>query len=214
MSTTPLALDPRTTALLVLDYQQGVLASLPGLDDPQALLSRMAGAVADLRAHGAVIVHVRLGFTDDDWAAIPAANKTFSLIGHRRLLHHADPATDFHPRLAPEPGDVVVRKTRVGALSTTDLDRRLRDRGVTTLVVAGLTTSGVVLSTLTDAADRDYRLHVLSDGVADPDRQAHETLMTTVFPRMAHVVDTAGLRSLLHDRHQEQADSTGGGRRP
>ncbi|MFI9592792.1 cysteine hydrolase [Nonomuraea sp. NPDC052265] len=204
MTATPLTLDPRTAALLVLDCQQGVLASLPGLDD---LPARVAGAVADMRAHGAVIVHVRLGFTDADWAAIPSANKTFSFIGHRRLLHHADPATDFHPRLAPEPGDVVVRKTRVGALSTTDLDRRLRDRGVTALVVAGLTTSGAVLSTLTDAADRDYGLHVLSDGVTDPDRQAHETLMTTVFPRMAHVIDTAGLRSLLREGRQDQADT-------
>ncbi|SEK58877.1 cysteine hydrolase family protein [Nonomuraea pusilla] len=197
MTATPPALDPRTSALLVMDYQEGILASLPGPADREALLTRVAGAIADMRAHGAAIAYVRVGFTDADWAAIPPANIAFSFLGGQRLMHHADPAADIHPRLAPEPGDITVRKTRYGALSTTDLDRRLRDRGITTLVVAGLTTSGAVLSTVTDAADRDYRLYLLSDGVADPDPQAHRTLMTGVFPRLAHVVDTAGLRSLL-----------------
>ncbi|MDI2128002.1 cysteine hydrolase family protein [Yinghuangia seranimata] len=190
-------LDPRTTALLVMDYQQGILASLPGPSDPEALLSRVAGAVADIRAHGAVIAFVRVGFTEPDWAAVPSANKSFSVLAEHRLMHHADAAADFHPRLAPEAGDITVRKTRFGALSTTDLDARLRDRGITTLVVAGISTSGVVLSTLTDAADRDYRLYVLSDAVADPDPHTHQALMTGVFPRLAHLIDTAGLRALL-----------------
>ncbi|MEV4096568.1 cysteine hydrolase family protein [Streptosporangium saharense] len=197
MTVTPPALDPRTSALLVMDYQRGILASLPGSIDQEALLTRVAGAVADMRSYGAAIVHVRVGFTEADWAAIPSANKAFSYLGKQRLMHHADPATDIHPRLAPEPGDIVVRKTRFGALSTTDLDRRLRDRGITTLVLAGVTTGGVVLSTVTDAADRDYRLHVLSDGVADPDPHLHRTLLTGVFPRMAHVIDSVELRSLL-----------------
>ncbi|WP_214416622.1 cysteine hydrolase family protein [Sphaerisporangium fuscum] len=205
MTVTIPALDPRTTALLVMDYQQGVLASLPGPADAEGLVSRVAAAIADMRAHGGVIAHVRVGFTEADWAAIPPANKTFTFIRRRHLLHHEEPGTAFHDRLAPEPGDITVRKTRFGALSTTDLDRRLRDRGITTLVIAGLTTSGVVLSTVTDAADRDYRLYILSDGVTDPDPQAHQTLMTSVFPRMAHIIDTAGLRSLLHDGHPGEA---------
>ncbi|MEV7806109.1 cysteine hydrolase [Microbispora sp. NPDC088329] len=152
---------------------------------------------------------MRVGFTEADWAAIPPANRTFSFLGRQRLMHHADPATAIHYRLAPEPGDIVVRKTRYGALSTTDLDRRLQDRGITTLVIAGVTTSGVVLSTVTDAADRDYRLHVLSDGVADPDPQAHQALMTGVFPRLAHIVDTAELRALLHQGHHDRAETGG-----
>ncbi|MGV9305945.1 cysteine hydrolase family protein [Nonomuraea sp. NPDC003727] len=198
MTVTTPALDPRTAALLVMDYQQHILASLPDLADPQALLSRVAGAIADMRAHGAAIAHVRVAFTAADWAAIPPTNKTFSFLGRQRLMHHADPATHFHHQLAPEPGDITVRKTRYGALSTTDLDRQLRDRGITTLVIAGISTSGAVLSTVTDAADRDYQLYVLSDGVTDPDPQAHQTLMAGVFPRLAHIIDTAELRSLLH----------------
>lgn len=134
MTTATPALDPRTTALLVMDFQQGLLASLPGLPDPEALLSRVLSAIADLRKHGAVIAYVRVGFTEADWAAIPPGNKTFSYLGQQRLMHYADPATDFHDKLAPEPDDITVRKTRFGALSTTDLDRQLRDRGITTLL--------------------------------------------------------------------------------
>ncbi|MGD0242817.1 MAG: isochorismatase family protein [Streptosporangiaceae bacterium] len=66
----------------------------------------------------------------------------------RAEMHHEDPSTAIDDAVAPEPDDIVVRKTRVGAMFTTDLDRQLRDRGIDTLVLAGLSTSGVVLSTL------------------------------------------------------------------
>lgn len=177
------------TALLLLDLQDGLLA-MPGID-PDPLLAKTSRAVAAMRERGATIVHIGLGFTEEDWAAVPASNPTFSLIAEHRLMRHDDPATAF--RLTPEPGDITIRKTRVGALSTTDLDRRLRDRGTTTLILAGLTTSGAVLSTLTDAADRDYRLRVLSDAVADPDPVAHAALMGNVFPRMATMINTTVL---------------------
>ncbi len=103
----------------------------------------------------------------------------------------------IHDSLAPQPGDIVVRKTRVGAMSTTDLDRQLRDRGIDTLVLAGISTSGVVLSTVIEAADRDYQLYVLSDGTEDRDEQTRDVLLGKVFPRRAQVIDTAALRTLL-----------------
>jgi hypothetical protein len=57
----------------------------------------------------------------------------------------------------------------VGAFTTTDLDRQLRDRAITTLVLAGISTSGVVLSTVREAMDCDYRIVVLEDATADSD---------------------------------------------
>ncbi|UBU08650.1 isochorismatase family protein [Nonomuraea gerenzanensis] len=65
-------------------------------------------------------------------------------------------------------------------------------------VRVGFTTSGAVLSTVTDAADRDYRLYLLSDCVAAPDRRTHDALMTAVLPRLAHLIDAAELCALLH----------------
>ncbi|OMI33148.1 cysteine hydrolase family protein [Streptomyces sparsogenes] len=197
MSTTPApALDPAHTVLLVMDFQPAILAGLPE-GDREALLGRVEGAIADVRAGGGTIAYVRVGFTEADWDAIPDTNKSFAPVAQHRVMHHEAPAAALHDRLAPGDGDIVVRKTRYGALSTTDLDERLRERGITTLVVSGITTSGVVLSTVIDAADRDYRLYVLSDGVADPNAEVHDVLLHQVFPSRAHLIDTAELRTLL-----------------
>jgi nicotinamidase-related amidase len=194
MSSPAPALDPKRTALLIMDFQHGVVARMPGLDP---LLARVQQAIADVRDHGGTIAYVRVAFTEADWVAIPPANATFARVAENRLMHDEDPSTAIHARLAPQPGDVMVRKTRVGAMSTTDLDRQLRDRGIDTLVLAGLSTSGVVLSTLIEAVDRDYRLYVLSDGTDDPDPETRDVLLGKVFPRRAQVIDTAGLRTLL-----------------
>ncbi|WP_331748211.1 cysteine hydrolase (plasmid) [Streptomyces sp. NBC_00984] len=196
MSTAP-ALDPTHTALLVMDCQPAILTLLPEGGDGEALLSRVEGAIADVRANGGTIAYVRLGFTEADWDAIPATNKSFAPLAQHRVMHHEDPAAAIHERLAPQDGDIIVRKIRYSGMSTTDLDQQLRERGITTLVVSGISTSGVVLSTVMDAADRDYQLYVLSDGVADPDTEVHNVLLHQVFPSRAHIVDTAELHVLL-----------------
>ncbi|MFF1790210.1 cysteine hydrolase [Kitasatospora sp. NPDC058243] len=196
MSTAP-ALDPAHTALLVLDCQPAILALLPEGGDREALLDRVEAAIADVRTSGGTIAYVRVGFTEADWDAIPATNKSFAPLARHRVMHHEDPATAIHERLAPRDDDLVVRKTRFGGMSTTDLDQQLRERGITTLVVSGVSTSGVVLSTVLDAADRDYRLYVLSDGVADPDTEVHDALLQKVLPSRAHIIGTAELRALL-----------------
>jgi nicotinamidase-related amidase len=179
-----------------MDFQQGVLQRMPGLEP---LLGRVRRAIADVRDHGGTIGYVRVAFTEEDWAAVPAANPIFAQVAQNRMMHHEDRATAIDGSLAPQPGDIVVRKTRVGAMSTTDLDRQLRDRGIDTLVLAGISTSGVVLSTVIEAADRDYRLYVLSDGTEDPDEQTRDVLLGKVFPRRAQVIDTAALRTLLQE---------------
>ncbi|MEU3189289.1 cysteine hydrolase [Streptomyces sp. NPDC006992] len=196
MSTAP-ALDPTHTALVVMDYQPAILASVSEGEDPDALLDRVGGAIADVRAAGGTIAYVRVGFTEADWDAIPATNKSFAPLARHRAMHHKDPAAAIHQRLAPQDGDIVVRKIRYGGMSTTDLDQQLRERGVTALVVSGISTSGVVLSTVLDAADRDYQLYVLSDGVADPDTEVHDVLLHRVLPTRAHIVDTTEMHALL-----------------
>ena len=86
---------------------------------------------------------------------------------------------------------------RVGAFGTTDLDQQLRARGVDTLVLAGISTSGVVISTLVEAHDRDYRLFVLADAIADPDAELHASLMGGYFPKRAEVIEVDDLPGLL-----------------
>lgn len=188
--------DPRRAALLLMDFQQGPLAPIP---DVAILLSRVGQARAAAASAGVEVIHVRVALTSEQRAAVPASNKAFAAIAARAYLGTDSSEAAFHPAAVPEPGEHVVTKIRVGALSTTGLDGCLRQRGIDTLILAGVHTSGVVLSTVRDAADRDYRLLVLADCVADPTPEVHETLMTGVFPRQADIVDTDTLRALLGD---------------
>ncbi|HEX3590082.1 MAG TPA: cysteine hydrolase [Pseudonocardiaceae bacterium] len=194
--TASLDLDPRHTALLVMDYQHGILGSLT---DSAALLRTTADTVQRIRDWGGTIGHVRVAFTDADFDAIPATSQFAAMVTpQRRQAMHADSATTaIHDAVAPREGDIVVRKTRVGAFSTTDLAQRLREAGVTTLILAGIATGGVVLSTVREAADRDYRLVVLADACADPAPEVHDVLVGAIFPRQAHVTTTDELAALL-----------------
>jgi nicotinamidase-related amidase len=183
-------IDPASTALLVMDYQPGILARL---DDPDPLLSTVATAIAIVRARGGHVGYVRVAFTDEDLARIPERSPMAPAAGRGAAMHADAPETQVHGRLAPHHGDIVVRKTRVGAFSTTDLDQQLRDRGITTLMLAGIATSGVVLSTIRDAADRDYRIVVLADACADRDPEVHAFLIEKIFPRQSQVTTVAQL---------------------
>ena len=121
---------------------------------------------------------------------MPPTNATFAGMAER-MAGAVPGATDVDPRLGVAAGEPVFRKTRIGAFSTTDLHDRLRARGVDTLVLAGISTSGVVLSTVRDAADKDYRLVVVADACSDLDAEVHRVLIEKVFPRQAEVVSTA-----------------------
>ena len=188
-------IDPRRAALLVMDYQNGVVDMLDETDD---LLSRAADAIATVRGADGQIGYVRVAFEDADLEAFPPTSGMGKRVGASGLaLRNDSPTTAVHERVAPEPGDIIVRKVRVGAFSTTDLDEQLRARGVDTLILAGISTSGVMLSTVRDASDRDYRVIVLADATADPQPDVHEFLTERIFPRQGDVITVADLDGLL-----------------
>ena len=193
-----LTIDPARTALLAMDFQAGIIVSAAEAGS-EAALARTIDAIGLVRKAGGRIGYVRVAFTDDDIAAIPAASHFAAMVTPERrdFLHADSPATAIDERIAPESGDIVVRKTRVGAFSTTDLDQQLRAAGVDTLILTGLSTSGVVLSTVRDGADRDYRIIVLADACADPGPGMHEFLTERVFPRQGTVISSADLPAAL-----------------
>lgn len=192
----PDPIDPRHAALLAMDLQNGIVSSIA---DADALLARVADAIALVRDRSGHVGYVRVAFTDADIDRFPPHSAMGRMLTpERRAAMHADaPGTAIDERIAPQPDDIAVRKTRVGAFSTTDLGDQLRDRQVTTLILAGIATSGVVLSTVRDAADHDYRIVVLADGCADRDPEVHAVLTEKVFPRQAEVIAGAELGGLL-----------------
>ncbi|MCG7205136.1 cysteine hydrolase [Streptomyces arenae] len=186
------ALHPGRTALLLMDLQHSLLAALP---EPGPVLERAQRAQRAALAAGIREIHVRVAFTPQDHAAVPAHNKAFAPVAEAGALSAAEPENDVHPLLREGAPAHTVTKTRVGAFSTTSLDPFLREQGIDTLVLAGIFTSGVVLSTVREAADRDYRLLVLGDVCADPDPQLHRTLMESVLPMQADILDVAAFEA-------------------
>lgn len=191
-------LDPARTVLLLMDYQNGIVGRYADTD--RTILDRAAAAIGAARTAGASVGYVRVALDQAEAAAVPPTNKTFSALADTGSMGADAPETAIADALAPRDGDVIVRKKRVGAFSTTDLDQRLRARGIDTLVLGGISTSGCVLSTVRDAADRDYRLLVVTDLCLDGDDEVHRVLVEKVFPRQADVITSDELAGLFVGR--------------
>ena len=175
------------TALLVMDYQEGIVSRFAGQD----LIDRANAAIAHARSAGIPVIFVVVRFRDG-YPEISPNNMAFSGLKSSGFdLTETASSTRVHPSIKREAGDVLVTKRRVGAFAGSDLEIVLRSKRISSLVLAGISTSGVVLSTLRLAADMDYRLAVLSDACADNDEEVHRVLMEKVFPRQAIVSTVA-----------------------
>jgi nicotinamidase-related amidase len=188
--------DASTTALVLMDYEPAILG---GLADAAAahVISAAESALAWARSNGVRVAFVRVAFADSDFESISDRNRTFAGLKGGGFLRDGSPESQIVDAVKPGPDDIVVRKTRFGAFSTTDLQPQLWRAGIDTLVLAGVTTSGVVLSTVRDAADQDFAIYVLADACADADVEVHHVLLGKVFPPLAYVIDTAALEALL-----------------
>lgn len=176
-----------TSALLIMDVQQGVVERF----GQPSLLDCLGNALAAARSADIPIIFIRVAFRPG-FPEVSPANRSFSAIASTAgdRFGENSTATQIHPALAPRPGEPIVVKKRVSAFTGSDLEVLLRSMNITHLVLAGIATSGVVLSTLREAADRDYQLTVLADACADADEEVHRVLLDKVFPRQATVIAT------------------------
>ena len=171
------------SALLVMDIQPGIIDRVP---EPAEFLARAESVVRAARSHAIAVIHVVVGFRPG-MPEVSARNQSFSALKQQPAAFVIDP----RPAIAPEGNDVVVIKRRVSAFTGSDLEVVLRAGEIRHLVLCGIATSGVVLSTVREAADKDYRLTVLADLCADTDAEVHSVLTTKVFPRQAQVTSAA-----------------------
>lgn len=189
-------------ALLVMDVQEGIVSRFVQTDD---FLPRINTAIVAARSAAIPIIYVRVAFRQG-LPEISMRNKSFSAIKQQGSLQTAMTALEIHPAIASQPTDIVVTKRRVSAFSGSDLEVVLRAQGISHLALCGIATSGVVLSTLREAADKDYQLTALSDCCIDSDEEVQRVLLTKVFPRQADVVPVATWSANLH----QGADAKGG----
>ncbi|MDN6438269.1 MAG: cysteine hydrolase [Corynebacterium nuruki] len=173
-----------TTALLLMDFQNGI-AGRPGFEP---VVDAAARALDAARSRGVPVIFVRVAFRPG-YPEISPDNRAFSR--HRDAggddMALDRPGTQIIDRLAPRDDEHVVVKKRFSAFTGSDLAVLLRGLGADDLVLGGISTGGVVLSTVRQAADLDYRLTVLSDACGDPDPEVHRVLVGKVFPPQARV---------------------------
>jgi len=172
-----------SSALLVMDVQVGVVDRVA---NPEAFVASVANVVRAARGHAVPVIQVVVGFRPG-MPEVSAQNQAFGGLKHQHLAFLTDP----RPAIAPEGNEVVVTKRRVSAFAGSDLEVLLRAGEIRHLVLSGIATSGVVLSTVREAADKDYRLTVLADLCADTDPEVHAVLTGKVFPRQARVMTGA-----------------------
>jgi nicotinamidase-related amidase len=175
------------TALLVMDMQSSILGMLP---DAPAFVANVAKAIASARNKKIPVIYVVVGFRQGT-PEISPNNKTFAPNKERFASLSMEDFLKIHPDLAPQAGEVTVVKRRVSAFTGSDLEVILRAMGIHHMVLTGIATSGVVLSTLIEASDKDYGLTVLTDCCADGDEEVHRVLTTKIFSRRADVLTLA-----------------------
>jgi len=176
------------SALLVMDMIPAILQRLDGqaLKD---LLQNVKTAISAARSAGIPIIYIALGFRKG-FPDVSPQSKAFA-----QLRTAGNPAFEgpvlIHPDLNRQPEDLIVVKKRFSAFTGSDLELVLRSGDIRHLVLTGISTSGVVLSTLREAADKDFHLSVLSDACTDADPEVHRVLITKIFPRQADVQTAA-----------------------
>ena len=160
----------QNSALLVMDMQAAILGGFP---DAPGLIDRVNRAIAAARGKKMPVIYVTVGFRQG-FPEISMHNKGFSAAKERFAAINMEEFVKIDPRVAPTAEDVHVIKRRVSAFTGSDLEVVLRARGSQHIVLTGVATSGVVLSTLREAADKDYRITVLADGCGDPMKKCME----------------------------------------
>jgi len=171
-------------ALLVMDMQAGTLAMMT---DSSSVKENSAEAIAIAREKKIPVIYVVLGFRNGT-PEISTNNKRFTDFRAKLAGADMEQFSKVDASVAPLEGDIIVIKRRVSAFTGSDLEVILRAQGIQHIVLTGIATGGVVLSTLREAADKDFRITVLADCCADGDEEIHRVLTTKVFPRQADVI--------------------------
>ena len=177
------------TALIVADIQNGIIDMIAQGDTKEPYLERVSKAISAARKAGIPVIYVRVGF-HPGYPDAHDDNIMMSRVKAHGGLLLGTPATEIHAAVAPAEGEVTVTKHRVNAFIGTDLEVILRSQNVRKLVLAGISTSGVILSSLRYAADYDYAVTVLADLCMDRDEEVHRVLLEKVFPAQATVMQS------------------------
>jgi nicotinamidase-related amidase len=189
---TPLKLDAATTALVLIDLQQGILPYAKAPYDGAAVLARAVPLAQAFRARKSPVVLVKVGFSPDGGDQLKTLVDAPNPPGAAPANWLADV-----PELPPQAGDIHILKRQWGAFHGTELDLQLRRRGIRTIVLAGIATSIGVESTARFAWELGYDIVFAEDATSGPDAGMHVNSFEKVFPRIGRVRTTAQVLAAL-----------------
>ncbi len=169
--------------MLTLDFQKDIFGFVPGSD---AIIPKASKAVEFARKKQFQIIHVGLGFSEGH-PEVPDTDSPFKRVKQNNLFVKGTPSAEFHSSIV-RPEELVVYKQRIGAFSENQLYLILRSRGIENLVLFGISTSGITLSTLRRTFDLDFRCVVIKDACFDADQEVHRVLTEKIFPTQATVL--------------------------
>jgi nicotinamidase-related amidase len=189
-----LVLDPKQTAIVVIDLQKGIL-QLSGDPHPIAkVVANVQSLLAQARTAGAKVVLVHVGGAADGSDRVnPVSDQPMRMRGQL-----PPDWSDLAPELDRQPSDIVVLKRQWGAFYGTDLDLHLRRRGIRTIVLCGVATEFGVESTARDAYERGYEQVFAEDAMTGMTAAGHENAITRIFPRLGRVRSTVEIVAALN----------------
>lgn len=177
-------LDPRT-ALVVVDLQKGIV-NLATVHPVQSVVDNAARLAAAFRRAGLPVVLVNVAFAADggDWFT-PRSDVPFPSVS--RPVDFAEIVAELNA----QPTDIRITKHQWGAFYGTELDLQLRRRGITGIVLTGISTSIGVDSTARGANERAYNITFANDAMTDANVDSHRHSLERIFPRIGQVRTTA-----------------------
>ena len=181
----PIAINPDRSALLIMDYQVGMVSM--HAREGGAALRKAAELLAVARQVGIPVIYTQAGFRQG-YPEISDRVPMLSWVKHSGRFLLGDPDTNIHPTVAPASGDLTVVKRRVSAFAGNDLETILRAKNIETLILFDISTGGAVLSTVRHAADADYRVIVVKDCCLDIDDEMDRCLIERILPPYAAVL--------------------------
>ncbi|MBB3001602.1 nicotinamidase-related amidase [Paraburkholderia tropica] len=175
------AFEPARAALLVMHYQTDILGLFPAV--APGLLANTRALCDAARAKGMRVVFANLRFSAG-YPEVSPLNKNGQRIKSLGLF--IDDRTA--PELAQQPDEALIAAHRASIFTGTGLQAQLTAQGVDTLIMVGIASTGVVLSSLSHASDADFRLYTVKDCCYDPDEVVHEHLFATAFETRSTVL--------------------------
>jgi nicotinamidase-related amidase len=190
--TESLVLDPKSTALVVIDLQRGIMARETFPHTVPDVLARSVRLVDSCRKAGVQVVLVNVGFSADEKDRLSQLADSPNPPG--RI---APGYSDLDPALGSDPNDLLITKRQWGAFYGTALDQQLRRRGIKTIILCGIATNFGVESTARDAWERNYELVFAEDAMAGMAPGAHEFAIKTILPRLGRIRRTGDILAAL-----------------